>query len=401
MRRGFDSARTNNQLLKRDTHRILEAGCPAAVGSLLCMLIGLLLVTLGAQPPAAAAEPGRSTGPGQALPVRGLHLSNVSKSDLPALLALVRGTLAASGVNTLVLELDYQYNFQSRPEFANPTAPGKDDVRQIVQACRETGISLIPQINCLGHQSWARQNGTLLQKHPEFDETPGKHPGNEGIYCRSYCPLHPKVHAVLFDLLDELARDCEAKAVHVGMDEVFILSDPDCPRCKGRSPAELFAGEVNTLAAHLKSIGCRMWMWGDRFIDARSTHLGKWEASDNQTHPALRLVPKDIVICDWHYNRAPETLRLFTTNGFDVVACPWRKPAVALAQLAQIQAIRAGGDQAEGPRALGTLQTTWSGFEPFRKACEDQAFGGTPGTNAAAESAHCFRELFKALRQHH
>ena len=364
----------------------------------LCLLAGMLALIPSAFPAPAVDSKGRPDSPG-VIPVRGLHFSGLAKKDLPDLLEFIRESLPKEGINTLVLEFDYNYDFRSRPEYGNATAPGRSDVRQLVQACREKGIELIPQINCLGHQSWAKQNGILLQKHPEFDETPGKYPGNEGLYCRSYCPLHPGVHPVLFDLIDELARDCEAKAVHVGMDEVFILADPDCPRCQGRSPAELFAGEVKILAAHLKGIGCRMWIWGDRFIDGKATRLGKWEASENQTQAAIDLVPKDIVICDWHYNRAPETLRLFTTNGFDVVACPWRKPAVALAQLDQIRAIRASAEPAVARHALGIMQTTWCGFAPFLKAYRAQASGAAPGTNSAAESAHCFQALLRALRE--
>jgi hypothetical protein len=53
--------------------------------------------------------------------------------------------------------------------------------------------------------------------------------------------------------------------------------------------------------------------------------------------------PKDIVICDWHYNEARGTISLFATNGFDVVACPWRKADVALAQLKEIRELRQGG----------------------------------------------------------
>ena len=85
------------------------------------------------------------------------------------------------------------------------------------------------------------------EKHPDFDETPGKYPNNEGIYCRGYCPVHPEVHRLIFDFIEELARACEARSFHVGMDEVFILADPDCPRCRGKNPAQLFAGEVKTL----------------------------------------------------------------------------------------------------------------------------------------------------------
>ena len=226
----------------------------------------------------------------------------------------------------------------------------------------KSGVKLVPMINCLGHQSWTKNTFGLLRSHPEFDETPGKYPDNKDIYCRSYCPLHPEVHQVLFALIDELAKACEAKSFHVGMDEVFILADPDCARCKDKSPAEVFATEVKTLQAHLKANNCRMWMWGDRFLDGKSTGLGKWEASENGTQSAIDLVPKDIVICDWHYDTAPETAQLFANKGFEVVACPWRQAEVALSELRHIQTIRGGSDPAVARRALGVVQTTWCGF---------------------------------------
>lgn len=346
----------------------------------------------------ASADQPQETGR-MALPIRGLHTFAPAKKDLAAALEFIRQSLPAEGVNTLILEVNYGYPFQSRPEMADRSALGRDEVRRIAEACREKGITLVPQINCLGHQSWAKRNGRLLQAHPEFDETPGKYPENKGIYCRSYCPLHPDVHKVLFDLIDELIAACDAKAFHVGMDEVFILADPDCPRCKGKDPAALFAGEVETLHAHLKARGCRMWMWGDRFLDGKATGIGKWEASTNGTHAAIDRVPKDIVICDWHYGKAPETPRFFARKGFDVVACPWRKSDVAVAQLGHIRAVRAGADKAVAARALGMVQTTWCGFAPFLRAYKAQAAGAAPTKDAASEAAQCFRALARALRE--
>lgn len=345
-----------------------------------------------------AAEPPANRASAAGLPVRGLHLMAPARRDVAALVQFIRASLPRQGVNTLVLEFNYNFDYQSRPEFADRSALGQDEVRQILKACREQGIELIPQFNCLGHQSWSKRNARLLEKHPEFDETPGKYPGNEGIYCRSYCPRHPEVHRVIFDLMDELARACEAKSFHVGMDEVFILADSDCPRCGGKNPADLFAEEIKTLHAHLKKLGCRMWLWGDRFLDGKSTGLGKWEASENGTHPALDLVPKDIVICDWHYNGAPDTPLHFAKHGFDVVACPWRKPDVALAQLARMQELRHGADPAVARHALGMMQTTWCGLSAFAKACAAQQQGAAPGKNGASESAHCFVTLFEAIR---
>ncbi|NQT84974.1 family 20 glycosylhydrolase [bacterium] len=336
---------------------------------------------------------------GGALPVRGIHFSAPSKRDLPACIEFIKKVLPKEGVNTLILEFNYSYDYKSRPEFANPLALGKKEVRQIVKACRKAGIELIPQINCLGHQSWGRRTAAFLRNHPEFDETPGKYPENKGIYCRSYCPLHPEVHKVLFDLIDELAEACEAKSFHVGMDEVFIIGDKDCPRCGGKNAAELFAGEVQVLRDHLKKIGCRMWMWGDRFIDGKKTGIGKWDASENGTHPAVDKAPKDIIICDWHYGKAYETPRFFAEEGFGVVACPWKNSSVALAQLEHVRAIRKDKDKAVAARGMGMVQTTWCGFGSFIKAYNALEKGEKVGENSASGSARCFRELFEAIRK--
>ncbi len=328
------------------------------------------------------------------LPVRGLHLMAPKPGEMPLALRLIREGLPKEGVNVLVLEFDYNYQFRKRPEVADSGALPPDDVHQLAAACRQAGVRLIPQINCLGHQSWAGTTGALLRAHPEFDETPGKYPGNKGIYCRSYCPLHPGLHAVLFDLIDELAEACGADAFHVGMDEVFLLGESDCPRCAGKNKAELFAQEVRTLHDHLAAAHRGMWMWGDRFLDGETTGIGQWEASTNHTDPAILDAPKDIVICDWHYEEALPTAEHFAIEGFPVLTCPWRRPEVALAQLEAIRAVRAHANEVLAGRMQGVLATTWCGLEQFVKAY----FGEGPADPAAAESANTFRAVFREIR---
>lgn len=365
-----------------------------ALGILSGALAGALAVGLVG----CLSFPGGREKPGT-IPVRGLHLLAPAKKDLPALLTFIRETLPREGVNTLILELNYGFDFRSRAGFGDPQALNRDDAKQILKACRAGGIELIPQINCLGHQSWRKDLGRLLARHPEFSESSGAGDTNKEFYCRSYCPLHPDVHKVLFALIDEMAAAFEARSFHVGMDEVFILADPACPRCKGRDPAELFAGEVNTLHDHLKSIGCRMWMWSDRFLDGRAMKVGKWEGSENGTQGAIAKVPRDIVMCDWHYDAAPETPQHFAKQGFDVVACPWRKAPVALAQLAHIRSIRAGGNPAEARRARGVVQTTWCSPASFIEACNAQQAGSAADKTAPSEAAACFRKLAAAWRE--
>ncbi len=329
------------------------------------------------------------------LPIRGLHCSVPGQADLPLCLRFIREALPKEGVTHFVLEFDYRFPFDSHPDLVSPSSLSKADIKKIVAACKEAGVVLIPQMNCLGHQSWSKTTFELLTKYPEFDETPGKFPNNENIYCRSYCPLHPKVHDIVFDLIDEMAETCEATDFHVGMDEVFLLGDEDCPRCKGKNKAKLFAYEIRLLHDHLAESNRTMWMWGDRFINGKTTGIGKWEASENETQPAIDLVAKDIVICDWHYEYTAPTAPYFALYGFDVLSCPWRKSNVALGQLELIRSVRKHANDAVAARMKGMLHTTWCGMGPFVKAYYGQDMGKN---KAATETAECFKTLFAAIR---
>ncbi|MBI1896165.1 MAG: family 20 glycosylhydrolase [Acidobacteria bacterium] len=332
--------------------------------------------------------------PGQTLPVRGLHLSAPRPEEMDLAERFIREALPKEGVNTLIVEFGYRYQFTRRPEVAEQDALSREDVKRLVAAARQAGVRLIPQINLLGHQSWAKTTHALLRAHPEFDETPGRYPDNEGIYCRSYCPRHPGVHAVVFDLIDELVEACEADAFHAGMDEVFLLGEDDCPRCRGAAKAELFAGEVNAIRDHLARSNRTLWIWGDRLLDGEVTGIGKWEASANGTAPALKMIPNDVVICDWHYEAAHPTASYFAIAGFQVVSSPWRKASVALRQLDLIRMARSNASPAVGARLLGMVQTTWAGFGKFAKGY----FREDTTDARAMESVNCFRELFRELR---
>lgn len=304
-------------------------------------------------------------------PVRGLCVSAPAPDQVDRFVKFIHEGLAPRSVNTLILRVDFNYQFKSRPEFGRGGL-SKEAVGKLVAACREHGIRVIPQINLLGHQSWANRTGALLRQYPEFDETPWvkmpeeyKWPNPDRLYCKSYCPLHPEVHDVVFPLVDEICDAFEADAFHAGMDEVFYLGEDPCPRCGGKNKAELFAGEVNRIRDHLAEKERELWIWGDRLLDGKTTGLGEWEASTNDTHPAIDLVSKEVVICDWHYERAEPTAAYFALKGFRVVTCPWKNQVSAVQQVRDIVRFR---DQSSGPvaaRILGVVQTVWSGANSF------------------------------------
>ncbi len=314
------------------------------------------------------------------LPLRGLSIQAPSTSQLKRFIDFVDDELAPRGVNLLVLRVDYNFDYQSHPELTASDPLTLPQVKQLVEMGRRNGIRLIPQINLLGHQSWRSALGPLLTAYPEFDETPHvklppsgtyKWPNDDGLYCKSYCPLHPEMHEVVFALIDELTEAFEADAFHAGLDEVFYIGDDRCPRCQGRDKAELFAGEVRKLHDHLSKSGKELWMWGDRLLDAETTGIGMWEASNSGTHRAIDMIPKDVTICDWHYEQAEPTPSYFALKGFSVLACPYDQPDKAEAQLKQALDFRANANPELAERHQGILHTYWSSAKRFMDLYED------------------------------
>ncbi len=311
-------------------------------------------------------------GPKDPPPVIGLCIAAPSPEGLETFLSFMEKTLAPGGINTLVLRIDFSYEFQSHPELRDEGALSEAEVKKLVNTARKNGIELIPQINLLGHQSWASRMGKLLVEYPEFDENPSvklpdkyEWPNADGLYCKSYCPLHPEVHQVVFALVDEIMEVFEAEAFHAGMDEVFYIGEKECPRCSGKDKAELFAGEVNLIRDHLAGIGAELWIWGDRLIDGTTTGMGMWEASENGTHRAIEMVRKDVVICDWHYERADPTAAFFALNGFRVITCPWNRAEVTRSQLDMFDAFRNNSPDQTKERYHGFMQTVWSPASRF------------------------------------
>lgn len=328
------------------------------------------------------------------LPVRGLCIAAPDPENLDAFVKFIREELPPRKVNMLILRIDYNYQFKSHPELRDAGALSATNVKKIVSAYQQSGIQLIPEIDLLGHQSWAGHLRKLLQVYPQFDETPRvkmpadyKWPNADNLYCKSYCPLAPGLHQVIFDLIDELCDVFESKAFHAGMDEVFYIGESQCPRCGGKDPAALFAGEVTAIRNHLAEKGRTLWIWGDRLIDGKTTGMGMWEASMNNTYRAIDMIPKDVVICDWHYERADQTAVYFATKGFNVVSCPFRQPETALQQVEDMIRFRGRSTSDMNDRYRGIVETSWSDAGSFLKDYYNQH----PKKNTAAR---VFKTIF-------
>ncbi len=133
------------------------------------------------------------------LPIRAFAIAAPQVKDVDRFVKFIDEELATREVNTLILRVDFNYQFKSHPELSDSVALSQADVKKMVAVAKRHGIRIIPQINLLGHQSWASDLGNLLKVYPEFDENPHveipenyEWPNEDGLYCKSYCPLHPK-----------------------------------------------------------------------------------------------------------------------------------------------------------------------------------------------------------------
>ena len=317
--------------------------------------LSILLILLAVTASLAADRPAPTRLPKKGEPWRAVHVITGSSQSLDALQAQLPD-LASLGVNVLICEVNYGFDFKSHPQLKGGAgAITAARAGKFVAAARARGIGVIPMLNCIGHQSWKQNTAALLKRYPQFDETPGQYPGNKGIYCRSWCTRHPEVNKVVFALIDELIDAFEATAFHVGMDEIFLIGSEHCPRCKGADPAKLLAAAVTDIHKHLKAKGAAMLMWGDRLIDAKATGMGRWEAAENGTAPAIDAIGKDIILCPWHYNKRKDypSIPMMLKKGFRVLPAGWNKPDA-------VEALIDYSLAAKSPRMLGYMATTWS-----------------------------------------
>jgi len=98
--------------------------------------------------------------------------------------------------------------------------------------------------------------------------------------------------------------------------------------------------------------------------------MGEWEASKVGTAPAVDKIPKDIILCPWHYELREkyESLPTFMEEGFRILPASWKNTDATLALIRYARANQ------KDDRLVGHIFTTWSQrrenwseFEPLVK----------------------------------
>ena len=253
---------------------------------------------------------------------RGVHLFMPHRDDIPFIKNLIRYVLAPMKMNTIFLQVTAGMQFDRRPEInqtwervnreaaegKRPYIPHaqigggsyltKDEVRDIVNYAKSYGFEVIPEVQSLSHVEY------LTATYPEIAENPND------TYPDCYCPLHPESHKIVFDMIDEVIEVFQPERyISMGHDEAYTMGV--CPRCKGKSRAELFALDVNKIYDYLKSKGLGMMIWADMVQDFRPYGVPD----------AIDMIPKDIVMLDfvWYFATDRDIETRLIDHGFKVI----------------------------------------------------------------------------------
>src|SRR5947208_11537726 len=96
---------------------------------------GLVLVLAGTLPLPAAGNL-----PAKLLPVRGFCIAAPTASRLDEFLKFIEEELAPRSVNTLILRVDYGFQYASRPEMADKAGLSREQAQRIAATCRKHQI---------------------------------------------------------------------------------------------------------------------------------------------------------------------------------------------------------------------------------------------------------------------
>jgi hypothetical protein len=129
-------------------------------------------------------------------------------------------------------------------------------------------------------------------------------------------------------------------------------------------------------------------------IDGKTTGMGEWEASYNSTYRAVDMIPKDLIICDWHYERPDQTPVYFAMKGLNVVTCPYRVPGNSVLQAQDMVKFRKYATPEMKEHYMGMVQTVWSGARPFL----DSFYGRKPETSENS-AVKCFKALYSEIQK--
>lgn len=181
----------------------------------------------------------------------------------------------------------------------------QEQVRELVDYMKEKGMEVIPEVPLLSHCDY------LMNAFPHLAERA------EDPFPDTYCPNHPDVYPIVFDILDEVIDVFHPTVINIGHDEFYNFCL--CDRCKDKDPAQLFADDIRKIHDYLEKYQIETMIWSEKLINAidkKGFSYGGAQREFNYengtklqipaTYPAIDLIPKDVWCHHWYWELREE-----------------------------------------------------------------------------------------------
>lgn len=217
--------------------------------------------------------------------------------------------------NTLIVLIDGLKFYRNSSNY--PKSEGyREQVKQVAKFARDNGMEFVPEVKFLTKQ----KNWLFNDEYPDLM-----------LNRDTYNPNRGEVYQIVFSILDEIIADIHPKTVHIGHDEVFGIVYGSKKQLSGHEEVlsyQSFLNDINKINNFLLDKNIEVMMWGDMLVSAKEyprmdslpLHGYLWRDG------LLNKVPKNIIICDWHYfdDQAEfPTSQRFADHGFQVMGATW------------------------------------------------------------------------------
>ena len=265
---------------------------------------------------------------------------DVSRGPLPAMRYFkerIRG-LAALKINGYSIYMEHVFKDAAHPIVAPPDGITPQQLRELRDYAARFHVAFVPQQQTLAHM-----HGTLRWEQLA--------PLAETLHGWLLSPANPGTYAYLEPLLREVASSSgKVPFINVDADEPLDLGrGQSLLAVTEQGAARVFATHVNRVAAIVRKFGARPMIW-DYSIQKHPTVLG--------------MIPKDVVILDYHYGVEKSYaayIKPIAAAGFDQMVSPgaanWNEifPRVDVA-FENVERFVADGRAAH---VLGMFMTVW------------------------------------------
>ncbi len=280
--------------------------------------------------------------------------------------------------NGILLYAHSSVKFKAMEPYVRKYAMPVSAYVDIVNYIRSMGMDVIPQFNLLSHQKSLFVNGR----------------GTEALLYNEQTlnPEQEQIYPILNALIDEVDSLINPTAFHIGFDEVVGHNEKQIEKYGPMLEARLFIKHLLRVHNYLNKKNIQVWMWGDMFLNKddfpKMQHGGLH--ANNAYAALIDQVPRDVVICDWHYkeyrikakrNYDYSSLNYFVQHGFSVYGCTYQEKDV-------INAFSRSAYQLQSNAVQGMIATTWhkllNGTIDSPKSDHLKAFDDIASTSAEA-----------------